>query len=59
METIAGRRVVGHDGRTVGFRSKLARFVDDDAVIILLANQYETDVDAMVADLAERLFNGG
>jgi CubicO group peptidase (beta-lactamase class C family) len=50
-ETIAGRHAVDHEGHTIGFDSNLTRFLEDDAVIIVLSNLQ----DAPEAEITERL----
>lgn len=54
-ETISGHRSVGHDGTTIGYRSKLSRFLAADATIIVLANDQRMDVDRVTAGLAATL----
>ncbi len=49
--TIAGHRAIQHEGHTIGYDAKLARFLEDGLVIILLSNLQ----DAPVAEIAEGL----
>jgi len=50
------RQVVYYNGRSPGFTSYLDRFVDDDACIIILSNNYAPVPHLMVKDLAAILF---
>ena len=50
-QVIAGHDAVAHEGHTIGFDANLSRFLEDDAVIILLSNLQ----DAPEAEIAERL----
>jgi D-alanyl-D-alanine carboxypeptidase len=48
-----GRRIIHHSGGMPGFRTKLARFVDDRLTIIVLMNLDDADVDSIVSGVAE------
>lgn len=50
---------VGHPGKMFGFTSFFARFIDDDATIIVLRNmeREDKDIDGLVNDLAGMLFS--
>lgn len=43
-DVISGHTSIGHEGHTIGYDAKLARFLDDDALIILLSNR-QTEID--------------
>jgi CubicO group peptidase (beta-lactamase class C family) len=51
-EFIAGRVSTGHEGTSLGFRSKLVRFLADDVVIVLLGNMLEAEVGQIAGRLA-------
>lgn len=50
------RRVTDSNGRTPGFTSYIERFVDDDACIVILSNNYAPVPHLIVKDLAAMLF---
>ena len=50
--TVAGHRLVHHPGGMPGFRSDIARFVDDGLTIIVLMNLDDVDIDALIEVLA-------
>ncbi len=52
MTTVAKHRLVHHPGGMPGFRSDIARFVDDGVTIIVLMNLDDVDIDAIVGGLA-------
>jgi len=51
-----GRRGVEHNGDINGFGSFIARYPDDDAVIVILSNVEGTKVREMKDEIARRLF---
>jgi D-alanyl-D-alanine carboxypeptidase len=52
MATVKGHRLIHHPGGMPGFRSDIARFVDDGVTIIVLMNLDDVDIDAIVGGLA-------
>lgn len=50
------RRVAYYNGRSPGFTSYLDRYLDDDACIIILSNNYAPVPHLMIKDLASILF---
>jgi D-alanyl-D-alanine carboxypeptidase len=52
MGTVRSHRLIHHPGGMPGFRSNIARFVDDDVTIIVLMNLDDVDIDALIAGLA-------
>ena len=52
MATVRGHRLVHHPGGMPGFRSDIARFVDDDVTIIVLMNLDDVDIDRIIDGLA-------
>jgi CubicO group peptidase (beta-lactamase class C family) len=52
----AGRPSVGHGGGIDGFVSVIVRFVEDDAVVIVLANQETVRPDAVAEQVAGAMF---
>ena len=54
--TIAGHVATGHGGHTVGYDAQLARFLDDDVVIVLLSNYQDAPVAEITEQLAEIVF---
>ena len=52
MATVKGHRLIHHPGGMPGFRSDIARFVDDGLTIIVLMNLDDVDIDAIVGGLA-------
>lgn len=51
-----GRRVIEHNGDINGFGAFIARYPDEDAVIVILTNTEGTKVRAMKDAIAELLF---
>lgn len=49
-------KMIWHDGTTTGFQSYIARFVDDDACLIVLSNFVHTPMPTIRKDLAAILF---
>jgi CubicO group peptidase (beta-lactamase class C family) len=54
--TLLGRKVTAHNGGINGFATSIARFVDDDVVIIVLSNIEDTDPAEITQELAEIVF---
>jgi D-alanyl-D-alanine carboxypeptidase len=57
MATVKGHRLIHHPGGMPGFRSDIARFVDDGVTIIVLMNLDDVDIDAIIAGLAAAYLN--
>jgi len=55
-QTIAGHRAIEHEGHTIGYDAKLARFLEDDLLIILLSNLQDAPVAEIAEGLAEVVF---
>ena len=51
-----GRRAVYFNGRSPGFTSSIDRFIDDDACLIILSNNYAPVPQLIIKDLAAILF---
>jgi CubicO group peptidase (beta-lactamase class C family) len=51
------RRVTYYNGRSPGFTSYLDRYIDDDACVIILSNNYTPIAHMIVRDLGAILFN--
>ena len=51
------RRVTAINGRSPGFTSYLERYIDDDACIVILSNNYVTAPHMMIEGLAAILFD--
>jgi hypothetical protein len=52
-----GRRAVYFNGRSPGFTSSIDRYIDDDACLIILSNNYAPVPQLIIKDLAAILFN--
>ncbi len=52
LPPLAGRRVQRHGGAWQGFKSAIARFIDDDLTIIVLANLAQADPDRILDAIA-------
>ena len=50
---VRGHRLIHHPGGMPGFRSDIARFVDDDLTIIVLMNLDDVDIGSIVNGLAQ------
>ena len=48
---VRGHRLVHHPGGMPGFRSDIARFVDDGLIIVLM-NLDDVDIDALLGAIA-------
>src|SRR5215813_7674132 len=53
VDSVGGHRLMHHGGALPGFRSELARFVDDRLTIIVLANSNNADPEDIALDVAE------
>ena len=53
---MANHKQIGHGGGIPGFSSYIARFPDDDAVVIVLSNDIQGNAAAVAAALAGTLF---
>ena len=51
-----GRRMLGHNGETDGYKSTIMRFVDDDVCVIVLSNQEATPIGKLAVDLSAIVF---
>ena len=51
-----GRPVAKHSGGIEGYSAHIARYPDDDAVVIVLSNQQRTNPQAVATELAQILF---
>lgn len=52
-----GHRLVGHGGGIPGFHTFLARFIDDQAMIVVLANMSAISVEKITRKIAQFLFD--
>ena len=52
IDSLDGHRRVSHSGGMVGFRTELARFVDDRLTIVLLMNLDDVDLESITIGLA-------
>lgn len=53
-----GHRVVHHDGAWQGFKSAIARYVDDRLTVVVLANLAEAEPGKMAEHIAEMYLSG-
>jgi CubicO group peptidase (beta-lactamase class C family) len=53
LDSYAGHRRMSHDGETVGFRTTIQRFPDDNLTIIVLANRADADPEALALKVAD------
>jgi CubicO group peptidase (beta-lactamase class C family) len=53
LETVGGHKRFHHGGSLPGFRSELARFVDNKLTVIVLANSNNADPEEIALDVAE------
>jgi len=56
IDTIFNRKRIHHGGGHVGFQAHMARYVDDDACIIILTNMMPVALIEIDRDLAAILF---
>ena len=52
-----GHRLIGHGGGIHGFHTFIARFIDDKAMITVLANNPEIDVEKITRKIARHIFD--
>jgi hypothetical protein len=53
-----GHRVVGHDGAWQGFKTAIARYVDDRLTVVVLANLEEAKPGAIAEHVADMYLSG-
>jgi len=53
-----GHRVIGHDGAWQGFKSAIARYVDDRLTVVVLANLAEATPETIAQHVAEMYLSG-
>jgi CubicO group peptidase (beta-lactamase class C family) len=53
LDPYAGHRRMSHYGETVGFRTNIQRFTDDNLTIIVLANRADADPEALALKVAD------
>lgn len=53
MEERRGHRVIGHDGAWQGFKTAIARYVNDRLTVVVLANLAEAKPEAIAQHVAE------
>lgn len=53
LDPYASHKRMSHDGSTVGFRTTIQRFPDDNLTIIVLANRADADPQALAVKVAE------
>ena len=56
LEPYKGHRRMSHDGETIGFRTTIQRFADDNLTIIVLANRADAAPEAMALKVADLYF---
>ena len=56
LDPYYGHRRMHHDGETVGFRTTIQRFPDDNLTIIVLANRGDADPEALALKVADLYF---
>jgi len=56
IDSVAGRRTVGHSGGGAGFRTNLVRVPEDDLCVVILGN-CETDIHTMTRNLLNILYH--
>jgi hypothetical protein len=54
LDTVAGHRVVQHGGSWQGFKTHIARFLDDGLTVIVLCNFAQADPTALAHGVARR-----
>jgi len=57
IQRVSGRKQVGHGGGINGFATYIARYPDDDAVVIVLANNDHADAGALAKGLLGGAFS--
>jgi CubicO group peptidase (beta-lactamase class C family) len=58
LDPYAGHRRMFHDGSTIGFRTTIQRFPDDDLTIIVLANRADADPQVLALKVADLYLAG-
>jgi CubicO group peptidase (beta-lactamase class C family) len=58
LDPHAGHRRMFHDGSTIGFRTTIQRFPDDNLTIIVLANRADADPEALALKVADTYLGG-
>jgi len=58
IEEKHGHRVIGHGGAWQGFKTHIARYVDDKLTVVVLANLAEADPGKIADRVAELYFSG-
>jgi len=53
LDPYNGHKRMWHDGGTIGFRTTIQRFPDDNLTIIVLANRLDLDPDALALKVAD------
>ena len=53
LDPYKGHRRMSHDGNTVGFRTTIQRFPDDQLTVIVLANREDVDPQALALRVAD------
>jgi len=58
IETKNGHKVIGHGGSWQGFKSHIARYVDDKLTVVVLINQGDAEPGPIAEHVAEMYLNG-
>jgi CubicO group peptidase (beta-lactamase class C family) len=53
LDPYRGHRRMSHDGETIGFRTTIQRFPDDNLTIIILANRTDIDPEQLALKIAD------
>ncbi len=53
LDPYKGHKRMSHDGETIGFRTTIQRFPDDNLTIIILANRADIDAEAIALKVAD------
>jgi len=53
LDPYQGHKRMSHDGETVGFRTTIQRFPDDDLTVIVLANRTDINPEALALKVAD------
>ncbi len=56
LDPYKGHKRMSHDGETIGFRTTIQRFPDDNLTIIELANRTDADPEALALKIADLYF---
>jgi CubicO group peptidase (beta-lactamase class C family) len=57
LDPYKGHKRISHDGSTVGFRTTIQRFPDDDLTVIILANRADADPQNLALKVADLYFD--